>query len=132
MLFLIDAYNVIFNSRKLQKLALSDSPAARKLFIEMIADFCEREDDRAIIVFDGGGSSKVRCFINNGLVKAYFSGGKADPFIMRMAPVLFRCNPDLHVVSSDSQIRGYCGQMGIKTVGAMKFRREYLRSQASK
>jgi len=128
MLFLIDAYNVIFNSRRLQKLVLSDSPAARKLFLELIGDFCERDDNRAIVIFDGGGSVKARCFLKNGRVKAYFSGGKADPLIVRMAPVLFKRNPDLHVISSDNQIRGHCGQMGIKTIGAMKFRKEYLRA----
>lgn len=126
MLFLIDAYNVIFNGRKLQKLALSDPPAAREKFLNMVIDFCEREDERAIIIYDGGCGDKAEIFHNDKRVKAYYAGGEADPMIIAMAPKLFKHNPEFIVVSSDNEIRGHCGQMGVKTIGAMTFRKQYL------
>lgn len=126
MLFLIDAYNVIFNGRELQKLALSDPPSARELFLNSVVDYCKRKNVCAIIVYDGGKSDKVRCFYRDDRVKAYFAGGAADPVIIRMAPKLFKQNSEFSVISSDGQIRGHCGQMGIDTIGAMTFRVQYL------
>lgn len=126
MLYLIDSFNVIFSGRELQKLALRDSSSAHSQFIEMISNFCEREDCRAILVFDGGDCVGVRCFYRDDLVKAYYAGGAADPLIIKLAPKIFKNHPELVVVSSDGVIRGHCGQMGIRTLGSMKFLRNYL------
>lgn len=126
MLYLFDAFNVIFSDRTLQKLALSDPPTAHRDFLKIVVDFCERADARAIAVYDGGNCSGANCFYRDNRVKAYYAGGEADPLIIAMAPKLFKHNPELIVVSTDRVIRGHCGQMEIKTMGSMTFFRKYL------
>jgi len=126
MLYLIDAFNVIFSDRRLQKLVLRDPPSAHREFLRLVIDFYERDDSRAILVFDGGTSKNARCFYRDYRVKAYYAGDEADPLIIAMAPKLFKHNPELTVVSTDRVIRGHCGQMGIKTIGSMTFFRDYL------
>ncbi|MGC9316323.1 MAG: NYN domain-containing protein [bacterium] len=126
MLYLIDAFNVIFSDRTLQKLALSDPSSAHRDFLKMVVDFCEVADARAILVYDGGNCIGAKCFYRDDHVKAYYAGGEADPLIIAMAPKLFKHNPELTVVSTDRVIRGHCGQMGIKTIGSITFFRKYL------
>ena len=126
VLYLIDAFNVIFSERTLQKLALIDPSSAHHEFLRLVSDFCERDDSRAILVYDGGNCIGAKCFYRDGHVKAYYVCGEADPLIIDMAPKLFKHNPELTVVSTDRVIRGHCGQMGIKTIGSMTFFREFL------
>jgi len=126
VLYLIDAFNVIFSDRTLQKLALRDPSSAHLEFLRLVIDFCERDDSRAILVYDGGNCSGAKCFYRNDRVKAYYAGGEADPLIIAIAPKLFKKYPELTVVSTDRVIRGHCGQMRIKTIGSMAFFREYL------
>ena len=109
MLFLIDGYNVIFNGRTLHKIALKNSSMARSILIESLQNYCISESHRAIVVFDGGDSKHARFLSSTDGVRVYFAGGKADPMLIAMAPVLQLKHKDFIVVTSDNEIRGHCG-----------------------
>ena len=122
---LVDAYNVLHQSSKLQRLVRQDLETAREALIDKVAHFCIQTGKRVLLVFDGRGaqvSQKVEHYRSVPSLEVIYSPGHltADAVIERMVFQMPR-KMDAVVVTSDRGVRDLCRGMGALVMDTSHF-----------
>lgn len=84
---IIDAYNVMHADARLEALMKDDLEAAREDIIATLSEFCAREGQELVLVFDAGGrkGSATREKVTDSLTVVYTASGQsADDYIERL------------------------------------------------
>lgn len=124
---LVDGYNVIYQSRKLQQLMQQDMETAREAFIDKVAHYCIQTGANVVVVFDGRGQQVINKVAHNRNVpnlEVLYSPGHltADAVIERMVYQKDR-KMEAIVVTSDRGVRDLCRGMGALVMDAPNFLR---------
>lgn len=124
-ILLVDGYNVIHQSRKLQHLLNQDLETAREGLIDKVAHYCIQTGKRVTLVFDGRGPKVVQKVAHNRSVpnlEVLYSPGHltADAVIERMVYKKVR-KMDAVVVTNDRGVRDLCRGMGALVMDANHF-----------
>ena len=124
-ILLVDGYNVIHQSQKLQHLVRQDLETAREALIDKVAHYCIQTGKHVVIVFDGRGPRVVQRSAHNRAVptmEVLYSPGHltADAVIERMVYQKER-KMDAVVVTSDRGVRDLCRGMGALVMDANNF-----------
>lgn len=126
-ILLVDAYNVLHKSRKLQRLLRQDLETAREALIDKVAHYCVQTGKRVTLVFDGRGAQvvqKVEHYRAVPTLDVVYSPQHltADAVIERTVYQMPR-KMDAVVVTSDQGVRDLCRGMGALVMDAQNFLR---------
>lgn len=124
-ILLVDAYNVLHQSRKLQQLLRQDLETAREGLIDKVAHYCVQTGKRVVLVFDGrgaGGAQKVEHYRAVPSLEVIYSPKHltADAVIERKVYQMPR-KMDAIVVTSDRGVRDLCRGMGALVMDGQNF-----------
>lgn len=122
---LVDGYNVLHHSRKLQRLMRQDMETAREALIDKVAHYCIQTGHQVTIVFDGRGLQvvqKVAHYRSVPSMDVLYAPGHltADAVIERMVYQEPR-KMEVAVVTSDRGVRDLCRGMGALVMDANHF-----------
>gem|GEM_PF-1278025 len=122
MPIIIDGYNFIGRSRRLR----IEDPDCREKLIQSLIEYCRLRKKEVIVVFDGAylGHRVNRKRTYGRMTVIYSSGGSnADEEIEK----LVRRNQQkkqLHIVTSDNEVRDYARSLGAKVTRSEEFERD--------
>ena len=124
-ILLVDAYNVLHQSRKLQQLLRQDLETAREGLIDKVAHYCVQTGKRVVLVFDGRGAQvvqKVEHYRSVPSLEVIYSPRQltADAVIERKVYLMPR-KMDAVVVTNDQGVRDLCRGMGALVMNAQYF-----------
>lgn len=122
---LVDGYNVLHHSSKLQRLIRQDMETAREALIDKVAHYCIQTGHQVTIVFDGQGAQvvqRVEHYRSVPTLEVLYAPGhlSADAVIERMVYQTPR-KMDVAVVTSDRGVRDLCRGMGALVMDANNF-----------
>lgn len=131
---LVDGYNVLHHSGKLQRLLRQDMETAREALIDKVAHFCIQTGKKVVLVFDGRGlqvAQKVEHYRAVPALEVIYSPGHltADAVIERMVYQMPR-KMEVVVVTSDRGVRDLCRGMGALVMDAKNFLQSVQESRA--
>ncbi len=126
MHLIVDGYNLIKQSRRLQVLDAMDLQAGREALLELLAHYRRRSHHQITVVFDGWqhGDLKESRDRHQGILIIYSRRGeRADEVIKRL---LHRERERALVVTSDREIQGCAEQAKAAWINAGQFEAEHL------
>jgi len=126
MHLIIDGYNVIRQSSRLQLLDAMDLQAGREALLELLSQYRSRSHHRITVVFDGwqhGDLKESRDRYQGILIIYSRRGERADEVIKRL---LHADRERALVVTSDREIQVYAERERAFWVNASKFEMSYL------
>jgi predicted RNA-binding protein with PIN domain len=130
MHLIVDGYNLIRQSPRLQLLDAMDLQAGREALLESLAHYRSRSHHQITVVFDGWqrGDLKEGRDRYQGLLIIYSRRGeRADEVIKRL---LQQERERALVVTSDREIQGFAEQVKAAWINAGQFEFSYLREPA--
>lgn len=126
MHLIIDGYNVIRQSSRLQLLDAMDLQAGREALLELLSRYRSRSHHRITVVFDGwqhGDLKESRDHYQGILIIYSRRGERADEVIKRLLQV---DRERALVVTSDREIQVWADQVRASWINAGKFEISYL------
>jgi predicted RNA-binding protein with PIN domain len=126
MHLIVDGYNLIRQSSRLQLLDAMDLQAGREALLELLAQYRSRAHHQITVVFDGWqrGDLKESRDRHQGILIVYSRRGeRADEVIKRL---LHRERERALVVTSDREIQVYAEQVRAGWINAAQFEMSYL------
>jgi predicted RNA-binding protein with PIN domain len=130
MHLIVDGYNLIRQSARLQLLDAMDLQAGREALLEMLAHYRSRSHHQITVVFDGWqrGDLKESRDRYQGLLIIYSRRGeRADEVIKRL---LHQERERALVITSDREIQGFAEQVKAAWINADQFELSYLKEPA--